>query len=233
MTTSNITHWVFGNGSSGCTYDHTGTADSKEDAIESALAVFDSIDDEAFDIEAELANARRNLEMHGIHYFSGPTGADYVEISEHAGPNPENEEAVFEAFQAELAEADRKVHVCDSFDAPVQFTVFAFGAYANTYVSVGHEPGLRGIEDCLESAAEKLSQVAPGMFVEPDVQAARDEILGSTGCGDDMLDDDAVMDHACADLTYTQSGYLPSYEWGLVSENMSREELLAFARGER
>ncbi len=148
-------------------------------------------------------------------------------------------------FEAELADiADgplaqrgatlrtpRKVHLCG--EAPAErFYVFAFGAYGDTYVAVGRPSWGHGDGMCeaLEDAAACLADVAPGYFHKPDLQDAINEIAAEGG---DTEDEDEIMDRACADLTYTESGYLASWEWTVVGTgDMSRADLLRFARGE-
>lgn len=88
---------------------------------------------------------------------------------------------------------------------------FRFGAYSATIVRVFQRPD--HIEDALETAAEWLAENEPGMFVEPDYQAAKEEIMGETGRGDDMISDEEVAEHAEADLTYTEAGWLALWEW--------------------
>lgn len=93
-----------------------------------------------------------------------------------------------------------------------------------TYVSVW----ARGVEDALELAAEWLADHAPGLFTEPDYADAAAELgvaVPFTGkdlgdlyrAGEDELAQ-KIEDVACADLTYTESGYLASWEWS-VSES--------------
>lgn len=81
--------------------------------------------------------------------------------------------------------------------------VFSFGAYGNTHVAVdGH-----CLEDALEIAAEVLLQVAPGLFVQPEYPP-----------GIHDMDDDsaaALAAEAEVDLTYTESGWLNSWEWSV------------------
>lgn len=88
---------------------------------------------------------------------------------------------------------------------------FRFGAYGDTTVVVLQRPDC--IDDALETAAECLKQVAPGLFSEPDYKAARDEIMGETGAGDDMISEEAIAERAEVDHTYTESGWLLSHEW--------------------
>ena len=83
------THYVYGLGRVGCLYD-TGPhhAETREGAIEGALCIFDDLPAE------EIEAARANLRMHGIHYFSdsAAAGVDYCEVTEQAGPCPDEEE---------------------------------------------------------------------------------------------------------------------------------------------
>lgn len=65
--------------------------------------------------------------------------------------------------------------------------VFRFGAYGDTKVAVWEAPD--HIDSALEKAAEWLSDYAPGIFTE--VNSEEDEV----------------------DMTYTESGYIASYEW--------------------
>ena len=66
---------------------------------------------------------------------------------------------------------------------------FQFGAYGTKHVFVWAGPAHRGIEDALEEAASWLADNAPGMFT--DVGSEEDEV----------------------DMTYTESGWLASWEW--------------------
>ncbi len=100
---------------------------------------------------------------------------------------------------------------------------FHFGAYGDTHVSVWAQAD--HLEDALEMAAEHLAKVAPGMFTEPDYNDAAKQVgvdlSQYTGglCG---IEDEELVERitqvAEADLTYTESGYLASWEW-TVSED--------------
>jgi hypothetical protein len=84
-----VTHWSYGSGSAGCLYDHGPCfAETKEQAIDGALFIFDDLP------EAELKTARANLDASGLHYFTDPheAGAQIVEINEHSGPCPDNDQ---------------------------------------------------------------------------------------------------------------------------------------------
>ena len=131
---------------------------------------------------------------------------------------------------AELAASDevgmsfgpRRVHVAVDSHNTDRAHIFAFGAYADTYVLVF---GDGGSYDALEAAAGVLADVAPGCFSEPDYDAAREELGAEEN-------DDTVREHAETDLTYTESGYLASCEWTIVGEDMSFDEIIAFAKNE-
>jgi hypothetical protein len=90
--------------------------------------------------------------------------------------------------------------------------VFQFGAYGCTHVvSTG------SLEDALESAAEVLPK---GYFVEPEPELE----------GIDPDDENAIdraWHEATEDLTYTESGYLASWEWR-VCEIESPSALVAY-----
>lgn len=90
--------------------------------------------------------------------------------------------------------------------------LFSFGAYGDTHVLVFDQ----GIEAGLESAAEVLREREPGLFEEPDyVDAAKDLGLEWPAELSELTDEqrEAIHDHATQDLTYTESGYLVSWEW--------------------
>lgn len=154
-------------------------------------------------------------------------------------------------FTAKLASDDnaRKVHLtnsstrngCVGADCDL-FAVFAFGAYGDTFVAVPYERNpYHGLDICdaLEVAADRLLSVAPGMFTDLDMDATRDEMLADGELTEEQHADrdsdevqDMVYERASVDMTYTESGYLSSWEWTIVDEAMTRAELLAFARGE-
>lgn len=93
---------------------------------------------------------------------------------------------------------------------------FSFGAYGDTKVVVLHRAGHCG--DALEIAAEWLAENASGLFAEPDYQNARAE-RGCTDpdCTTPTLNGgclcEACSAHAETDLTYTESGWIASWEW--------------------
>lgn len=87
---------------------------------------------------------------------------------------------------------------------------FRFGAYGETIVRVIQRPDC--VDDALETAAEWLAEHEPGHFVEPDYAAAVQE-RNCDCCRSEPGTCDGCAAHAEADLTYTDSGWLPSWEW--------------------
>ena len=123
-----------------------------------------------------------------------------------------------------LSYGPRRLHVAgDVFFADKGMWVFSFGAYGCTHVLA-----FGSLEDALEEAAAVLVKVAPGCFVEPDYAAAKTDLIGEGGAGDDMISDEAVTERAEVDLTYTESGHIASWEW-TCTEFHSPEEIRAFA----
>ncbi len=84
-----------------------------------------------------------------------------------------------------------------------------FGAHAATHFLVWAQ----GFEDALEEAAEAaLDAGMKGFFVDDEnMKELYDEARKELGPD---ADDDDVAQQAEADLTYTESGWMPSYEWG-------------------
>lgn len=100
--------------------------------------------------------------------------------------------------------------------------LFTFTAYGRVRVLVvGADPSL---EDALEIAAAWLAKHAPGTLVEPDYKAAAEK-LGAPDDDCEGISNGGVAELAEADLTYTESGWIPSWKW-TVDENPSRETLL-------
>jgi hypothetical protein len=87
---------------------------------------------------------------------------------------------------------------------------FNFGAYGDTtvYVLTDRET----LDDALETAAEWLKDNAPGVFTEPDYADAARE-LGYSPNTEDETEQEAIRECAETDHTYTESGYLLSWEW--------------------
>lgn len=81
----------------------------------------------------------------------------------------------------------------------------------------------RSLEAALEEAGETLAEHFPGLIMKPDdpeLQELYDEAREELG---EDADEDEVMQQAEADLTYTESGYITSYEWGIASDPEGNE----------
>ncbi len=93
-----------------------------------------------------------------------------------------------------------------------------FGAYGWTKLLVWS----RHRENALEEASGWLAEHAPGIFVDQD---SLRELEKEYREENPEADDDEVMSEAYADLTYTEDGYIPSYEWGVGfdSENQGTD----------
>lgn len=84
---------------------------------------------------------------------------------------------------------------------------FGFGAYGATRLLVW---GGGDIEDALTDATGWLEQYAPGhLSSEDQVALLMDEVREE----DPDLSEEEAYEQATADLTYTEAGYLTSYEW--------------------
>jgi hypothetical protein len=87
--------------------------------------------------------------------------------------------------------------------------LFQFGAYGTTFaLAWGY-----GIEEALENAAAWLKDNAPGLFTDLDLDDARQDLARDRGVDAASLSDEDVYTYAETDLTYTESGYLASWEW--------------------
>lgn len=118
--------------------------------------------------------------------------------------------------------------------------VLWFDSHAATNVLVY----ANSLDDALEEAAQVLREKGwTGLFTEPDYKDAFEDLQrdgeipeGITfediaTCG--MIDEvsEKVLCAAEADLTYTESGHIASWEWGIVAEDPSKKELIDIAHG--
>lgn len=105
---------------------------------------------------------------------------------------------------------------------------FQFGAYGDTYVFVWGG----SLEDALEEAAGWLADNAPGLLTSEKEMAERfqeeAEDQGVSWPPEDWDDPEveSVREAAEADMTYTESGWIPSWEW-YVNELHPGDELYA------
>jgi len=91
------------------------------------------------------------------------------------------------------------------------------------------------LDSAIETAGSWLAEHAPGHLME--MHGEEHEGLLQEACQDAGLEyppkDYSDMDpywkafqDAEADLTYTESGYLTSYEWGIIGEDLDRNQLI-------
>jgi hypothetical protein len=121
-------------------------------------------------------------------------------------------------------------------DAPRAF-VFWYGACAPSYVLCYGD-----LDSALETFGEYLAEHAPGEIMlhgsDEHTQLVKDacEDAGlAWPMPDNPWDDEAyvrAIESAESDLTYTESGWITSYEWGIALENPTKDELIAFAHGD-
>lgn len=131
----------------------------------------------------------------------------------------------------------RKVNVANASDRRWRRHSYLlwFGACAPTFVLAYAD----SLDDALEAAAEWLAEHAPGHLMEWGGDDHIDLIRGV--CDERGLEYrpeffvgmieppwGSVLDAAEADLTYTESGFLTSYEWGIVAEDMGPRAISAF-----
>ncbi len=128
----------------------------------------------------------------------------------------------------------------DALDAPrYRLWWFQFGPYTGTNVFVWAGPAHRGVDSALEEAAGWLVDNAPGHIMEHNAPELKELIVEAM---EELYPDKSwkdfqheagqhewaqeVEEQAFADLTYTESGYLTSYEW-TVNELSDGDELYA------
>ncbi len=93
-----------------------------------------------------------------------------------------------------------------------------------------------GLEAAIEIAGEWLAEHAPGHIMpegSEELESLRREACNEAGLeyplpdGEEYAEEHwAAFQDAETDLTYTESGYLTSYEWGIDLEDPSRAEVL-------
>ncbi len=106
--------------------------------------------------------------------------------------------------------------------------VLWFGACGPTYIMCW----ARSLEAALETCADWLADNAPGLIMahdSADLNELYAEARHEMGLSDDDPDTDDVYERATVDLTHTDSGYIPSDEWGIVfDEHASRADVKAW-----
>jgi hypothetical protein len=110
-----------------------------------------------------------------------------------------------------VIEVDRKpVEVTiinpNDYDWARELFLFSFGAYGDDLMLVF----ANGVEKALEIAASDLLAHSPGSFVDQEeMKQLYDEAL------EESSSEEETQEKATVDLTYTESGYIPSWEWGV------------------
>lgn len=106
--------------------------------------------------------------------------------------------------------------------------VFQFGAVGTLWLAVLNQ----SFEDALEEAAGWLAEYAPGhLHTDKEMQDLYNEALAElVSEGKDPEDEETIQkaqEDAEADLTYTESGYLTSYEWwGGEADNVLAQKVI-------
>ena len=103
---------------------------------------------------------------------------------------------------------DREYGIANPFEAEraTNALAFSFGAYGDERVIVWDKSVERGLEE----AAEWLDENAPGTFTS-DAELAE---VYEEGLEEGMSEEEA-QEYAETDMTYTEAGWIPSYEWGV------------------
>lgn len=98
--------------------------------------------------------------------------------------------------------------------------VLCFGAYGDTHIMTSAD----NLEDALENAADWLENHAPGIFCD---EAVTEEYNRAIAEG---LTEEAAQNLAEVDTTSVCSGnhYIASWEWGIVLEDPTRDQLKAY-----
>ena len=109
--------------------------------------------------------------------------------------------------------------------------VLWFGSCGTTYLRVWSS----GIEGALEAAAEWLTENDPGHLTKhnsEELQELLAEEYKDRGINpDDPISEEefqSIFDAATVDLTYTEAGWITSYEWGICLEDPTRQQFLEF-----
>lgn len=105
--------------------------------------------------------------------------------------------------------------------------VLWFGACAPVHLMVWGN----SLESALEVCGAWLAEHTPGLIITHDSKELRDlvdESARELGIDAEIPCDYRAQDHATADLTYTEAGYIASWEWGIDFEDPTRDQLKTF-----
>ena len=103
--------------------------------------------------------------------------------------------------------------------------IMSFGAYGSTLIVVMNASA----EGAIEAAAGWLADNAPGELTQPEYEL--DEDGNCDECGQNPMNDQCEhISDAEADLTYTESGWLISWEWSMSEVELDRVLVSALSR---
>lgn len=126
-----------------------------------------------------------------------------------------------------------KIHVANPNDKAFYSHSFVlwFGAYGWTRVLVYASD----LESALEEAAGYLADNYPGLIMKHDSEELKDlykEACEELGAPYPPTEEnwEKVDEKALIDLTYTESGCIPSWEWGISAEDPTKEDLIEMSK---
>jgi len=97
--------------------------------------------------------------------------------------------------------------------------VLAFGAYSALYLVIW----ANSLDAALDGAVDWLVDHKPGMLCDDQVSELYKEALAE-GCSEERAQERATQDVTCGG---NAGNYIPSWEWSVVAENPSRQQMLA------
>lgn len=149
--------------------------------------------------DARLRDLEREWQATGL----PAAGRRYAAELRRAGLKDEADRVEVAVIESE-GEGPERLPIVNPGDAGSRRPLFLlwFGAYGSTRVYVWADH----FEEALEVAADWLAENAPGVFVDPEYPSGTAE---AAAAGDYSLAEEAEVD-----LTYTESGWIPSWEWG-------------------
>ena len=97
--------------------------------------------------------------------------------------------------------------------------ILAFGAYSALYLVIW----ANSFDDALDGAIDWIADHKPGLLCDDQVAEAYKDALAE-GYSEDQAHEKAAMDCICAG---NAGNYIPSWEWSVVAENPTRQQMLA------
>jgi hypothetical protein len=148
------------------------------------------------DFPASLSSADRDAMVRDSR------GNYYIGVARGMNANPEDEEhphphVVINGKEVPIVNPNE-------YDYRDWVYLFSFGAYGDKLLLVFG----KGVESALEVAADYMKTVAPGVFVsQEELKNLYEEVLA------EGKSEEEAQEAATVDLTYTEAGYIPSWEW--------------------